>query len=60
MRERSDGGGKPSADGLYARHKLAIAKTDAGDAMGLRFSPHVYNTMEEMDRAVAAVREIAG
>ena len=39
---------------------LAIAQTPAGDAKGLRFSPHVYNTMEEMDRAVAAVREIAG
>ena len=51
---------KTAYDSLYARHKLAIAKTDAGDAMGLRFSPHVYNTMEEMDRAVAAVREIAG
>jgi isopenicillin-N epimerase len=51
---------KPAYDELYKRHRLAIAQTPAGDAKGLRFSPHVYNTMEEMDRAVAAVREIAG
>lgn len=51
---------KAAYDKLYASHKLAIAQTAAGDAKGLRFSPHVYNTMEEIDRAVAAVREIAG
>ncbi len=51
---------KEAYDKLYARHKLAIAQTAAGDAKGLRFSPHIYNTMEEMDRAVAAVRELAG
>jgi selenocysteine lyase/cysteine desulfurase len=51
---------KPAYDQLWQRHKLAIAQTATGDAKGLRFSPHIYNTMEEMDRAVAAVREIAG
>jgi isopenicillin-N epimerase len=51
---------KAAYDKLYASHKLAIAQTASGDAKGLRFSPHIYNTMEEMDRAVAAVREIAG
>lgn len=51
---------KPAYDKLYERHKMAIAQTPSGDAKGLRFSPHIYNTMEEMDRAVAAVREIAG
>ncbi len=51
---------KDTYDKLYASHKLAIAQTASGDAKGLRFSPHIYNTMEEMDRAVAAVREIAG
>jgi selenocysteine lyase/cysteine desulfurase len=34
--------------------------TPAGDAEGLRFSPQIYNSMEEVDRAVAAVKEIAG
>jgi len=39
---------------------LAIAMTPSGDAEGLRFSPQIYNSMEEVDRAVAAVKEIAG
>jgi selenocysteine lyase/cysteine desulfurase len=39
---------------------LAIAMTPSGDAEGLRFSPHVYNSMDEIDRAVAAVKELAG
>jgi len=51
---------KAAYDVLYSRHRLAIANTASGDARGLRFSPHIYNTMDEIDRAVAAVREIAG
>ena len=51
---------KPAYDLLWQRHKLSAAQTAAGDAKGIRFSPHIYNTMDEMDRAVAAVREIAG
>jgi len=47
-------------DLLWERHRMAIAQTAAGDARGLRFSPHVYNTMEEIDQAVAAVKELAG
>src|SRR5262245_13400695 len=45
-------------DLLWKRHRLAIAMTGGGDAEGLRFSPHIYNTPEEIDRAVAAVREL--
>lgn len=51
---------KAAYDVLYSRHRLAIANTPAGDAKGLRFSPHIYNTMDEIDRAVAAIKEIAG
>jgi len=47
-------------DGLWTRHRIAIAQTAAGDAQGLRISPHIYNTMEEMDQAVAAVKELVG
>jgi selenocysteine lyase/cysteine desulfurase len=43
-------------DLLCKRHRLAIAMTAGGDAEGLRFSPHIYNTLEEIDCAVAAVR----
>ena len=44
---------------LWERHRIAIAMTASGDAEGLRFSPHVYNAPEEIDRAVAAVRALA-
>ena len=47
-------------DLLWKRHRLAIAMTATGDAEGLRFSPHIYNSFEEIDRAVAAVRELTG
>ncbi|MBL8291778.1 MAG: aminotransferase class V-fold PLP-dependent enzyme [Bryobacterales bacterium] len=47
-------------DGLWTRHRIAIAQTPAGDAQGLRISPHIYNTMDEMDQVVAAVKELVG
>jgi isopenicillin-N epimerase len=47
-------------DLLWKRHRLAIAMTPGGDSEGLRFSPHVYNTLEEIDHAVAAVRGLTG
>jgi selenocysteine lyase/cysteine desulfurase len=43
---------------LWERHRMAIAVTASGDAEGLRLSPHIYNSMEEIDRAVAAVKEL--
>ena len=53
---------KPRAayDTLYARHRMAIADTASGDSAGLRFSPHIYNTAQEIDHAVGVVRELAG
>jgi selenocysteine lyase/cysteine desulfurase len=45
---------------LWKRHQLAIAMTGGGDSEGLRFSPHIYNTFEEIDRAVDAVRSLSG
>jgi len=47
-------------DLLWKKHRLAIAMTPGGDSEGLRFSPHIYNTSEEIDRAVAAFRELTG
>jgi selenocysteine lyase/cysteine desulfurase len=41
---------------LWTKHRIAIAKTDAGDAAGLRFSPHIYNTEAEVERVVRAFR----
>jgi len=51
---------KQAYDTLWEKHRLAIAMTPAGDGEGLRFSPHVYNLPDEVDAAVAAVKEIAG
>ncbi len=46
-------------DRLWNDHRVAIAMTPAGDSRGLRFSPHVYNTTAEIDRAVEALRQVA-
>ena len=51
---------KRAYDTLWEKHRMAIAMTPSGDAEGLRFSPQIYNSMEEVDRAVAAVKELAG
>jgi selenocysteine lyase/cysteine desulfurase len=45
-------------DLLWKRDRLAIAMTAGGDSEGLRFSPHVYNTLQDIDCAVAAVRAL--
>ena len=49
---------KRAYDTLWEKDRMAIAMTPSGDAEGLRFSPHVYNSMEEIDRAVAAVAHL--
>lgn len=41
---------------LWTKHRIAIAKTDSGDAAGLRFSPHVYNTEAEIDHVLRALK----
>lgn len=46
-------------DTLWDKHRIALAMTAAGEAEGLRCSPHVYNTFEDIDRFVAAVRTLA-
>jgi isopenicillin-N epimerase len=45
-------------DTLWEKYRISAASTPSGDSEGVRFSPHVYNSMEEMDRAVAAVKEV--
>jgi isopenicillin-N epimerase len=49
---------KRAYDTLWEKNRLAIAMTASGDAEGLRFSPHIYNSMEQIDRAVAAVKSL--
>ncbi len=50
---------KKAYDSLWENHRLAIASTPSGDSEGLRFSPHIYNSSEDIDRAVAAVRKLS-
>ena len=47
---------KEAYDRLWERHRVAIAMTAAGDSQGLRFSPHIYNSIDEIDRVVRALR----
>ena len=47
-------------DTLWERHRMALSSTLSGESEGLRISPQIYNSMEQIDRAVAAVKELAG
>lgn len=49
---------KQAYDTLWEKHRLAIAMTPSGDSEGLRFSPHVYNSPDEIDAAVSAVKSL--
>ena len=44
---------RPLHEALYREHRIATAPTG-----GLRFSPHIYNTMQDVDRALGAVRAV--
>ena len=46
-------------EALWQRHRVAIAMTASGDAEGLRLCPHIYNSVEELDRVAGAFRELA-
>jgi selenocysteine lyase/cysteine desulfurase len=50
---------KEAYDKLWERHRISIASTPSGDSKGLRFSPHIYNSREDLERAASAVRELA-
>ena len=41
-------------EGLYRDHNIGCAPTG-----GIRFSPHMYNTMDEVDRVVEAIAQVA-
>jgi selenocysteine lyase/cysteine desulfurase len=41
---------------LYTRDKIVCAAAGGATRPGVRFSPHFYNTIDEIDRTVAAVR----
>ena len=47
---------KKHYDALYQRHRVSTSSTLTGDASGIRFSAHIYNSVSDIDRAVDAVR----
>ena len=44
---------RPIHEALYRNHRIATAPTG-----GLRFSAHIYNTLADVERALAAVRAV--
>jgi len=45
------------ASALYERERVVVATSGGQARPGIRMSPHVYNTIDEMDRAVAAIKK---
>jgi selenocysteine lyase/cysteine desulfurase len=43
------------AAALYRNERIGCATRTGSDRPGIRFSPHIYNTMAEVDRAVGAM-----
>lgn len=41
---------------LYAKHGMAFSVTPTGPFRGIRVSPHIYNSLEQMDAVAAAFR----
>ena len=50
---------KTAYDTLWERQRISIASTLSGDSEGLRFSPHIYNSKDDIDRAAASVKALA-
>lgn len=44
----------PAATALYEKHQITCATT-GGEFRGLRFAPHIYVSLQELDRAADAV-----
>jgi isopenicillin-N epimerase len=50
---------KTAYDMLWEKHQIAISSTPSGDSEGVRFSPHIYNSRQEIDQAATSVRALA-
>ena len=46
---------RSSSAALYKNDRIGCATRTGSDRPGIRLSPHIYNTMAEVDRAVAAI-----
>ena len=49
--------GRTAFETLHSQHGVAVTRSGLVD--GLRLSPHVYNTFEQVDRVLEALREMA-
>ncbi len=49
---------KAHYDALYQRHRVSTSSTLTGDASGIRFSAHIFNSIADIDRAADAVRKV--
>ena len=47
----------PAATTLYEKHQVTCATT-GGDFRGLRFSPHIYLSLQEVEKAADAVASL--
>ncbi len=45
---------------LWNEHRISGAVTTGGDLEGIRWCPHIYNSIEQVHRAADAVRKAAG
>lgn len=44
---------------LWQQQQMAFSVTASGAARGIRVSPHVYNTIEQMDQVADAIKKLA-
>ena len=49
--------GQAAFEALYQEYGVAVARAAIND--GLRLSPHVYNTLADVDAVLEALRELA-
>ncbi len=49
---------KKHYDTMWERNRLAIASTPRGEQHGLRFSAHIYNTKDDVDAAIKALKAV--
>jgi isopenicillin-N epimerase len=49
---------KKHYDALWERYRVSTASTAHGEQHGLRFSAHIYNTRDEVDAAVRALKAV--
>ena len=47
------------ADALLEKHNIFTVAKNVGDVSGVRVTPHLYNSLDDLDRLVIALKELA-